>query len=353
MPVQAIPILFTLVLLLIALALGGFTHQLLFRWLLGRSAEHALARSLLHHWQTPVSLLVPLMFLMMVLPSLYLSESGLVVFRRLLSIGFILSTAWLLICTVLAFRDLILSRYDVSVSDNLKARAVHTQVRVLVKIALVVIAVITAGCLMMIFENIRQLGVSLLASAGVVGIIIGLAAQRSIATLLAGLQIALTQPIRIDDVVIVEGEWGRVEEITLTYVIIRIWDLRRLVVPVTQFLEKPFQNWTRTSAHLLGTVFIYADYTVSTEALRSELHRILQESPLWDGKVWGLQVTNATERTVECRALMSAADSPSAWDLRCSVREKLLDFLQKNYPQSLPRVRAELQNTPESSSLSD
>ena len=196
---------------------------------------------------------------------------------------------------------------------------------------------------MMIFDNIRQLGVSLLASAGVLGIIVGLAAQRSISTLLAGLQIALTQPIRMDDVVIIEGEWGRIEEITLTYVVVRIWDLRRMVVPVTYFLEKPFQNWTRVSADLLGTVTIYTDYNIPVDALREELQRILKDSPRWDGKTWGLQVTNASERTVECRALMSAVDSSSAWDLRCEVREKMLDFLQRNYPASLPKIRAELQ----------
>lgn len=342
-------------LLLIAVAAGWLTHFLVAFWLRRQTSngQLKLSRTLLHHWRGPLSVLIPLLLLLLLIPSLQLPTLVLLVAHRLLGISFILAITWLLTSTVLVFRDLILSRYDLSVRDNLKARAVHTQIRVLVKIVLVVIGVIAAGCLMMIFDNIRQLGISLLASAGVLGIILGLAAQSSIATLLGGLQIALTQPIRIDDVVIVEGEWGRIEEITLTYVVIRIWDLRRLVVPVRHFLEKPFQNWTRNSSDLLGTVFLYTDYTVETEALREELHRILKNSPLWDGKVWGLQVTNATERTVECRALMSAADSPAAWDLRCEVREKLLDFLQKNYPQSLPKMRAELQNIGESPSLSD
>jgi small-conductance mechanosensitive channel len=194
----------------------------------------------------------------------------------------------------------------------------------------------------MTFEKVRQLGATLLASAGIVGIIVGIAAQKSIATLFAGIQLAITQPMRIDDVVIVENEWGRIEEITLTYVVVRIWDLRRLIVPITYFLEKPFQNWTRISADILGTVFLYVDYTVPVEAVRTELRRILESSPLWDGQVCVLQVTNATERTVELRALMSAADSSSGWGLRCEVREKLIEFIRQNYPEGLPKVRAEL-----------
>ncbi|MDH3556239.1 MAG: mechanosensitive ion channel family protein, partial [Deltaproteobacteria bacterium] len=178
--------------------------------------------------------------------------------------------------------------------------------------------------------------------AGIVGIIVGLAAQKSISTLFAGIQMAITQPIRIDDVVIVENEWGRIEEITLTYVVVRIWDLRRLIVPITYFLEKPFQNWTRISAEILGTVFLYVDYTVPVEAVRTELRRILENSPLWDGQICLLQVTNATERTTELRAIISATDASNAWELRCEVREKLIGFIRQNYPDGLPKVRAEL-----------
>jgi hypothetical protein len=181
-----------------------------------------------------------------------------------------------------------------------------------------------------------------LASAGIVGLVIGFATQKTVSTVLAGLQIAITQPIRVDDVVIVENEWGRIEEITLTYVVVRLWDLRRLVVPITYFIEKPFQNWTRVSADLMGTVSIYSDYTLPVQSLREELHSILRASNLWDGRVWGLQVTGATERALELRALMSASDASSAWDLRCDVREKLVAFIQNKYPESLPRLRAEL-----------
>jgi len=194
----------------------------------------------------------------------------------------------------------------------------------------------------MTFEKVRQLGTAILASAGIIGIILGFATQKTISTVLAGLQIAITQPIRVDDVVIIENEWGRIEEISLTYVVVRVWDLRRLVVPITYFIEKPFQNWTRVSADILGTVFIYADYTLPVQRLREELHSILRASDLWDGRAWGLQVTGTTERAIELRALMSAQDASSAWDLRCNVREKLLEFIQRNYPESLPRLRADL-----------
>jgi small-conductance mechanosensitive channel len=197
--------------------------------------------------------------------------------------------------------------------------------------------------MLMVFDSARQFGASILASAGIAGIIVGFAAQRSIATLLAGSQIAMTQPIRVDDVVIVENEWGRIEEITLTYVVVRIWDLRRLVLPITYFIERPFQNWTRSSADILGTVFLHADYSVPLDALRTELTRILSTSRFWDGKVNVLQVTDAREHTLEIRALASAADASLAWDLRCEVREKLIQFLQRNYPDSQPRLRASVE----------
>jgi small-conductance mechanosensitive channel len=204
------------------------------------------------------------------------------------------------------------------------------------------IGVFALASMLMVFESARQFGASILASAGIAGIIVGFAAQQSIATLLAGFQIAMTQPIRVDDVVIVENEWGRIEEITLTYVVVRIWDLRRLVLPITYFIERPFQNWTRSSADILGTVFLHADYSVPLDALRAELTRILAASPYWDGKVNVLQVTDAKEHTLEIRALASAADASLAWDLRCEVREKLIEFLQRHHPESLPQLRASI-----------
>ena len=256
----------------------------------------------------------------------------------LLLIGLV---SWLLIKSVYVLESYILTRFDVDVKDNLRARKIHTQFRVLKRIVIVVVCILAFGSCLMTFEKVHQLGTTILASAGIIGIVVGMAAQRTIATFIAGLQIAITQPIRVDDVVIVENEWGRIEEITLTYVVVRIWDLRRLVVPITYFIEKPFQNWTRVTADILGTVFIYVDYTVPIESIRTELQRILKESELWDGKVCVLQVTNTSERTVELRALMSAADASTAWSLRCLVREKLINFVQKNYPGALPKLRTE------------
>ncbi len=261
---------------------------------------------------------------------------------HLSSIGIILSTAWFLIVLLKVFKARILRKYDVSTSDNLKARKVYTQFMILENIIIFLIVVLAVGIALMSFESIRSIGVSLLTSAGIAGIIIGLAAQKAIATLLAGIQIALTQPIRIEDVVIVDGEWGWIEEITLTYVVVRIWDKRRLVVPTTYFIENTFQNWTRNTSEILGTVFIYTDYEVPFDKLREELTRLLESSPLWDKKTNVLQVTNATDRSVEIRALMSAKDSPTAWDLRVYVREHLIVFIKENYPESLPKSRVSL-----------
>jgi small-conductance mechanosensitive channel len=256
-----------------------------------------------------------------------------------LLIGFV---SWLAIKTTFVLEDYVVSRFDVGTKDNLRARKIHTQLRVMKRIVIVIVGILALGTILMTFEQVRHLGKTILASAGIIGIVVGMAAQRTIGALIAGLQIAFTQPIRVDDVVIVENEWGRIEEITLTYVVVKIWDLRRLVVPITYFIEKPFQNWTRTTADILGSVYIYADYTVGIESIREQLHEILKNSEYWDGKVCVLQVTNASERTIELRALMSAADASTAWDLRCQVREKLVEFVQAKYPQALPKVRAEL-----------
>ncbi len=255
------------------------------------------------------------------------------------SVMVIIFISWILIQSVHLVKHFVLGKFEIDEKDNLKARKVYTQFRVLENIIVFLIVVIALSLILMSFDGIRKIGVSLIASAGVAGIIIGFAAQRAIGTILAGIQIALSQPIRLDDVVIVENEWGRIEEINLTYVVVAIWDKRRLVLPTTYFIEKPFQNWTRTTAEILGTVFIYADYTLPVDAVRKELDKILENAGHWDGKVKVVQVTDATERTVEIRVLVSAADSPSAWDLRVYVREKLLAFLQREYPQCLPRTR--------------
>lgn len=289
--------------------------------------------------------LLPLLALIMAAPLLGAMPEVALILRQGVSLLLIGVVAYLMFQAVDGVTTLVLRQHRLDVADNLQARAVHTQVTVLKRVSVALIVIFTAASMLMVFESVRQFGASILASAGIAGIIIGFAAQRSIATLLAGFQIALTQPIRVDDVVIVEGEWGRIEEITLTYVVVRIWDLRRLVVPVSHFIEQPFQNWTRVSSDILGTVFLYVDYTVPVDALRAELTRILKGSTLWDGKVNVLQVTDAKAHTLEIRALASAADAGLAWDLRCEIREQLVDFVQRNYPGSLPRFRAELDGT--------
>ncbi len=319
-------------------------HYVVFR-LGARYAERSgsiWAASLVKHCRAPSRLILPLLAINVMIPSLRASPALLAIVRQTMGLLLIVSLAWLIVRVVLVVEDVILSQYRIDTKDNLRARAMRTQVQLLRKVLVVVVTVVTLATALMTFEKVRQLGTTLLASAGIAGLIVGIAAQRSIAALIAGVQMALTQPIRVDDVVIVENEWGRIEEITLTYVVVRIWDLRRLIVPTTYFLEKPFQNWTRVSADLLGTVFIYVDYTVPVEEIRAELKRLAESSELWDRQVCVLQVTNTSEHTVELRALVSAADASSAWTLRCEIREKLLDFIQKNYPQALPRVRADV-----------
>jgi small-conductance mechanosensitive channel len=254
----------------------------------------------------------------------------------------VISIAWTTIVFVRIGKTQLLAQYNLDGIDNLKSRKVYTQFNILEKIIVFIIITISIAVTLMLFDSVKNIGVSLFASAGVAGLILGLSAQKAIGTLLAGLQIAITQPIRHDDVVIVEGEWGWIEEINLTYVVVRIWVKRRLVVPSTYFLEKPFQNWTRTSADILGTVFIYTDYNIPFEPLRNELTRLLESSPHWDKKVNVLQVTDARETTIEIRALMSAATSPKAWDLRVYVREKLIEFIQKEYPECLPKTRIKM-----------
>lgn len=290
-------------------------------------------------------LLLPLIALILALPMFGISPGAGGIVRTALSVLVIIFIAAILFQAVRAIEEGILTQFRVDVQDNLEARKLHTQVTVLKKLAFIMIGIFALASMLMVFDSLRQLGTSILASAGIAGIIIGFAAQRSLGTLLAGFQIAITQPIRLDDVVIVENEWGRIEEITLTYVVVRVWDLRRIVLPIDYFITQPFQNWTRKSAEILGSVFIYVDYTVPLAALREELDRVLQASPLWDGKVKVLQVTDAKERTLELRALMSSADASISFDLRCEVREKLIDFIQVNYPESLPRFRAEVKST--------
>jgi small-conductance mechanosensitive channel len=258
------------------------------------------------------------------------------------SILIICVVAWILLQTVSLAEKALLSQYDVQAADNLRARKVHTQAKLITRTLHVAIFICALASILMLFQQVRQVGTSMLASAGIVGVVAGIAAQRTLANLIAGFQIALAQPIRHDDVVVVENEWGRIEEITLTYVVVRIWDERRMVLPLTYFIEKPFQNWTRSTSTLLGSVFVWVDYTFPVDEARKALKEIIESQPLWDKRFWSLQVSDASDKTMQLRILATAASSPQAWDLRCAIREQFIGYIQKNYPQCLPRVRAEL-----------
>jgi small-conductance mechanosensitive channel len=259
---------------------------------------------------------------------------------RLLGIVFILLLGWIALTSVDLAATVYLMRFRTDTTDNLLARKHVTQVRILKRVAATIVVIVTVAAALMTFEAGRQYGISLFASAGAAGLILGLAARPLLSNLIAGVQLAVTQPIRIGDAVIVENEWGEVEEITSTYVVVRIWDLRRMIVPLTYFIEKPFQNWTRDSSAIIGVVTIHADFAVPVERVRHKLEAIAQASPLWDRRTVVLQVTDADARSVELRALVSATSAGAAFDLRCEVREKLIAFLRDECPQALPRERA-------------
>jgi len=283
---------------------------------------------------------VPLLGIILLLPLLKLPENWTWVTQKGVGILFIVTLSFLIVHGINAMQTALLSRQRLDLPDNLSARRIYTQVAVIRKIIIAAVVIIATGSVLMLFDPVRQFGTSILASAGIAGIVIGFAAQRTLGNLLAGIQIALTQPLLIDDIVVVEGEFGQIEEITLTYVTVRTWDLRRVILPITYFVEKPFQNWSRVSTDLLGAVVLYLDYQAPIGELRKELKRLVENNPKWDRKVCGLQVTDTKQSTIEVRALVSATDPGKLSDLRCEVREGLIEFLCRNYPESLPRQRS-------------
>jgi small-conductance mechanosensitive channel len=262
--------------------------------------------------------------------------------RHATALGLICVLTWLGLRVISAFVAIVTLLNPADTADNLRARRLQTQVNVLGRTLMVFIFVIGVAGALITFPSVRQIGTSLLASAGVAGLVAGLAARPVLGNVIAGLQIALTQPIRLDDVLIVEGEWGRVEEITGAFVVVRLWDERRLVVPLQWFIEHPFQNWTRSSSNIIGTVFWWVDYRMPLEPLRAELARLCASAPEWDGRLALLQVTDASEKSIQLRALVSSADSSRNWDLRCRVREGLIAFMARENPEYLPHLRAEV-----------
>jgi len=339
--------LWNLIVVVIALILGFFIKFLIFKTIKYYKTVEGFSffKSTITNLGKPLSFFLPLFIFAILIPVLKVNPAFLKFINKAVEICFIGVFAYLLISLIRVLQDFVIHSYSLKKDDNLKERKIITQLQFLRKIFVALIILLAVAAILFSFEGMRKIGAGLLTSVGIGGVIIGFAAQKSLGNLLAGFQIAFTQPIRMDDVLVVEGEWGRVEEITLTYVVVAIWDQRRLILPINYFIEKPFQNWTRTSSEILGTVFIYTDYTLPINKLREEFERLLNLSPLWDRRAQVLQVTDVKTETIEIRALMSASNSSSAFDLRCYIRENLINYIQANFPESLPKTRAELRKS--------
>jgi small-conductance mechanosensitive channel len=337
-------LLWSAIVLAIAIAVALCVHFVVF-WALRRLSRRKgalLDQSLAKRGEGPSRWILPLLAVLVVLPGLSLPAKLMSALEHVTGIGLIAAIAWLVILSSEITSDILAGRYRVDVADNLLARRIQTQFHMLHRVIVVLVCIVALSIALMTFPAIKHIGMSILASAGLAGLVVGLAMKGTLANLVAGVQIAFTQPFRLEDAVVVEGQWGWIEEIGTMYVVVRIWDLRRLVLPLSYFLDNAFENWTRTSADLLAYVYLNVDYTLRVDELRAELQRICESTKLWKGQVCVLQVSDATEHTMQIRALMDARNSGDAWNLRCYVREKMIQFLQEKYPHSLPRYRADL-----------
>jgi small-conductance mechanosensitive channel len=334
---------FAIFLFCTALVLANVIHFVLFRLLRRKEAENThLGWGLQRHLGAPSRAVFFITCLLIVLPVIpRLSGKLQELLNQIFIMALIAALGWFAVGCVYVLQNVFLRRYDLTAENNVQARRIHTQFQLFRRMVISLVIVIDVGALLWSFHDPRiwHYGTGLLASAGVASLILATAAKSTAANFLAGLQIAITEPIRIDDVVVVQGEWGRIEEITSAYVVIKIWDLRRLIVPLSYFIENSFQNWSREQSDIMGTAFLYVDYSIPVEELRGELNRIVQASALWDKKVCGLQVTNLSERTMELRCLVSSHNSSQNFDLRCLVREQMTAFIQKNYPDAFPTTR--------------
>lgn len=336
----------------LALAAATVMAALLAAWLVHHLSFGLLARiairtrspvddSLARRARAPTRWILFLLATFLVLPALRLSNAAEDVVQRVLVVALTGVIGWLALRLTHVLNDVVESKYDLAALDSVTARQTLTRVRILTRVLTAIIVTVTACLMLMAIPSIRQIGVTLFASAGIAGLVVGMAARPAISNLLAGIQLALTQPIRIEDAVTVEGQFGWIEEIRPTYVVVRVWDLRRLIVPISHFIEKPFENWTRGKTDALGAITVFVDYAVSIPTLREEALRVLKSSELWDGKVANVQVTDCRENSVEVRVLMSASSSGRLWDLRCFVREQLVEHLSRQQRDGLPRQRTQ------------
>ncbi|HEX5780081.1 MAG TPA: mechanosensitive ion channel domain-containing protein [Xanthobacteraceae bacterium] len=330
----------SIILLALAVLIAYGLHAIMFRALRRvLPADRLFVRILFNRLHGPSRLALIILVVGAVLPAIPFPPAIAAAARHALLVALVVLLGWSALAATRLGASLYLQRFRIDAPDNLIARKHTTQIRIVERIVATIVVLFTAAGILMTFEPVRQYGLSLFASAGVAGIVAGLAARPVLSNLFAGLQIAVAQPIRIDDVVIVEKEWGRVEEITSTYVVVRTWDMRRLIVPLTYFTEKPFQNWTRESTALLAPVHLYLDYTAPIGALRRKVDEIAEASSLWDRVTKNVQVTDSTADGIKVRVLLSARNSGEQWDLQCEVREKLIAFLQDEHPDALPRQR--------------
>ena len=325
------------------LVLANVVHYILFRVLRRKeSISHPLGWGLQKHLGKPARAIFLLTCLLIILPTIPDLPGDIeTVLRQAFIMLTVVALGWFAIGCIYVLQAVMLRHYDLAAENNFQARRIHTQFQLFRRMLITFVVIIDIGALLWTFNDPRiwHYGSGLLASAGIASLILATAAKSTASNFFAGLQIAVTEPIRIDDVVVVQGEWGRVEEINSAYVIIKIWDLRRLVVPLNYFIENSFQNWTRQSSDILGTAFLYVDYSVPVEDLRKQLEAVVHSSPLWDNRVCGLQVTNLTDRSMELRCLMSSRNSSENFDLRCLVREKMTAWIQQNHPDAFPMTR--------------
>jgi small-conductance mechanosensitive channel len=340
-PIWLVGIIYLVVAALLLVFLHSVALQIIRFALRGRLAEFG--RKLLNRIGPPTRLGVVVVGLGVLLQTLPHPGGVFVLIEWGLLFGFVIFVGWSAIAVINTAADLYLRRVPLESEDSVLTRKHLTQVRLLRRTAVTVIGFLTFAAVLMTIPSVRQYGVSLFASAGVAGLAVGLAARPVLSNLIAGVQIAIAQPIRLGDSVVVEGESGTIEEIQTTYVVIRLWDWRRLVVPLSYFMEKPFQNWTRESASLIGTVFWYVDYSVPVAAVREKFLQLVKDSPLWDGQVAALHVSDATERTMQLRGIMSASTSSRSWNLRCELREKLIAWMLESYPDALPKMRMDVE----------